>query len=87
MKMVPGSSLDADNKVTTKVWDSKQDIFSPAALPGDPRIPLAPAWLQRLSSCSILIEVTDLKIRCRFPLATNPLPKGARGTVQVQFWV
>ncbi len=36
--------LDADNKVTTKVWDGKQDIYHLLHCPVIPRIPLAPVW-------------------------------------------
>ncbi len=35
--------LDADNKVTTKVWDGKQDIYHLLHCLVIPRIPLAPA--------------------------------------------
>lgn len=34
--------LDADNKVTTKVWDGKQDIYHLLHCLVIPRIPLAP---------------------------------------------
>ncbi|MFO6425643.1 hypothetical protein ACLBOM_01145 [Escherichia coli] len=36
------AGLDADNKVTTKVWDGKQDIYHLLHCLVIPRIPLAP---------------------------------------------
>jgi sulfoquinovose isomerase len=40
--------LDTNNKVTTKVWDGKQDIYHLLHCLVIPRLPLAPGWLLRL---------------------------------------
>ncbi len=40
--MVPRwQELDADNKVTTKVWDGKQDIYHLLHCLGDPAYPVS----------------------------------------------
>jgi hypothetical protein len=39
--------LDTNNKVTTKVWDGKQDIYHLLHCLVIPRLPLAPGWLLR----------------------------------------